>query len=104
MDFTTHRALGSLFSVLNQGVRNVLHYNHTHMDFPMNSEQLEQYTSKFLVQAILWSFTGDSKAKFRDEMSGFIRSVATVQLPPNTSQSILDYEVRSSRCLGGLKY
>lgn len=34
MDFTRFRALNSLFSMLNQGVRNVLAYNRTH-DFPM---------------------------------------------------------------------
>ena len=35
MDFTRLRALGSLFSMLNQGVRNILQYNNTHHDFPM---------------------------------------------------------------------
>jgi hypothetical protein len=35
MDFTRLRALGSLFSMLNQIVRNVLTYNQNHMDFPM---------------------------------------------------------------------
>ena len=35
MDFTRLRALGSLFSMLNQMVRNILLYNHQHADFPM---------------------------------------------------------------------
>lgn len=35
MDFTRLRALVSLFSMLNQGVRNILAYNHNHADFPM---------------------------------------------------------------------
>ncbi|XP_023932000.1 cytoplasmic dynein 1 heavy chain 1-like, partial [Lingula anatina] len=35
MDFTRLRALGSLFSMLNQATRNVLTYNHNHSDFPM---------------------------------------------------------------------
>ena len=35
MDFTRLRALNSLFSMLNQLVRNVLNYNQTHPDFPM---------------------------------------------------------------------
>ena len=34
MDFTRFRALSSLFSMLNQAVRNVLNYNHTHPGFP----------------------------------------------------------------------
>jgi dynein heavy chain 1 len=35
MDFTRMRALGALFSMLNQAVRNVFTYNNTHPDFPM---------------------------------------------------------------------
>ncbi len=35
MDFTRLRALGTLFSMLNQAVREVLTYNNSHPDFPM---------------------------------------------------------------------
>ena len=35
MDFTRLRALGSLFSMIKQSVRNIHQYNHTHADFPM---------------------------------------------------------------------
>ena len=35
MDFTRLRALGSLFSMINQAVRNVFAYNQNHVDFPM---------------------------------------------------------------------
>ena len=35
MDFTRLRALGSLFSMVCQIVRNVLNYNQMHADFPM---------------------------------------------------------------------
>ncbi len=35
MDFTRLRALGSLFSMLNQSVRTVITYNNNHPDFPM---------------------------------------------------------------------
>ena len=93
MDFTRLRALGSLFSMLNEAVRNILQYNHTHADFPIQIEQLEKYISKSLVHAILWSFTGDARMKFREDMSDFIRSATTIPLPPNPTVSILDYEV-----------
>jgi len=35
MDFTRLRALTSLFSMLNQMMRNIINYNNTHQDFPM---------------------------------------------------------------------
>ena len=35
MDFTRLRALSSLFSMLNQMVRNIMNYNQFHPDFPL---------------------------------------------------------------------
>uniref|UniRef100_T1JGT9 Dynein heavy chain, cytoplasmic n=1 Tax=Strigamia maritima TaxID=126957 RepID=T1JGT9_STRMM len=93
MDFTRLRALGSLFSMLNQAAHNVLEYNHNHSDFPMPHEQLERYIPKCLVYALLWSFSGDGKLKVRADMGEFIRSIATIPLPPSTAMPIIDYEV-----------
>ena len=45
MDFTRMRALSSLFALFNQVVRNVLHYNNAHSDFPMQSDQLDRCVS-----------------------------------------------------------
>jgi len=96
MDFTRLRALGSLFSMLNQMVRNILLYNHQHADFPMQTDQMEQYVPKSLVYSILWSFAGDAKMKVRHAMSDFIRSITTIPLPPQTNMPILDFEVTMS--------
>src|SRR5690349_5494539 len=68
MDFTRLRALSSLFSMLNQGIRNVLLFNQQHPDFPIVPEQLEQYIPKHLVHSVLWSFAGDSKLKSRVDL------------------------------------
>ncbi|XP_044265029.1 dynein heavy chain, cytoplasmic isoform X6 [Tribolium madens] len=93
MDFTRLRALSSLFSMLNQSVRNVLQYNHSHSDFPLTNEQLEKYIPKCLVYSLLWSFAGDAKLKVRSDLGDFIRSVTTVPLPPSNNMPIIDYEV-----------
>ncbi|XP_074099131.1 dynein heavy chain, cytoplasmic isoform X3 [Cotesia typhae] len=93
MDFTRLRALSSLFSMLNQAVRNILQYNHTHIDFPLPSEQLERYMPKCLVYALLWSFAGDAKLKVRSDLGDFIRSITTVPLPQGSNIPIIDFEV-----------
>lgn len=94
MDFTRLRALSSLFSMLNQFARNVLAYNQQHSDFPITSDQLEQYIPRALIYSLLWSFAGDAKLKARSDLGDFIRSVTTVPLPPNnTGAPIIDYEV-----------
>ncbi|XP_028159313.1 dynein heavy chain, cytoplasmic isoform X8 [Ostrinia furnacalis] len=94
MDFTRHRALSSLHSMLNRGVRNILGYNRQHPDFPVTNEQLEAYVPKWLVYSLLWSFAGDAKLKDRNELGDFIRSASTMQLPNcGANQHIIDFEV-----------
>ncbi|ESP05087.1 hypothetical protein LOTGIDRAFT_151884 [Lottia gigantea] len=93
MDFTRLRALNSFFSMLNQGVRNILNYNHNHADFPVPQEQMEQYLSKYLIYSLVWSMSGDGKIKVRQDMGDFIRGITTVPLPPTTNASVIDFEV-----------
>lgn len=93
MDFTRLRALSSLFSMLNQSVRNVLAYNHSHSDFPLPYETLERYIPKCMIYATVWSFAGDAKLKVRSELGDFVRSITTIPLPPDNNMSIIDYEV-----------
>ncbi|KAI4467240.1 dynein heavy chain [Holotrichia oblita] len=93
MDFTRLRALSSLFSMLNQSVRNILQYNHSHTDFPLPNDDIERYIPKCLIYALLWSFAGDAKLKVRSDLGDFVRSVTTVPLPPANNMPIIDYEV-----------
>ncbi|KAB7503496.1 Dynein heavy chain 11, axonemal [Armadillidium nasatum] len=92
MDFTRMRALSSLFALLNQAIRNVVQYNNTHSDFPMQSDQLERYIPKALIYSIIWSFAGDGKLKARSDMGDFIRNSTTIPLPAG-DVSLIDYEV-----------
>ncbi|XP_028677485.1 cytoplasmic dynein 1 heavy chain 1 isoform X2 [Erpetoichthys calabaricus] len=93
MDFTRLRCLGSLFSMCHQACRNVALYNANHPDFPMQIDQLERYIQRYLVYAILWSFSGDSRLKMRAELGEYIRRVTTVPLPSAPNIPIIDYEV-----------
>ncbi|XP_071963522.1 cytoplasmic dynein 1 heavy chain 1-like [Antedon mediterranea] len=93
MDFTRLRALGSLFSMIHQCAKNIIQYNHTHGDFPMQQDQIERYSVRYLVFSIIWAFSGDSKMKHRDQMGEFIRNATTIPLPPQANTSVIDYEV-----------
>ncbi|XP_007951321.1 cytoplasmic dynein 1 heavy chain 1 [Orycteropus afer afer] len=96
MDLTRLRCLGSLFSMLHQACRNVAQYNANHPDFPMQVEQLERYVQRYLVYAILWSLSGDSRLKMRAELGEYIRRITTVPLPTAPNVPIIDYEVSIS--------
>ncbi|KAJ3212195.1 hypothetical protein HDU67_003972 [Dinochytrium kinnereticum] len=92
MDFTRMRVLGTLFSLLNKAVRNVLDYNSSHPDFPLASENLDKYMSKKLVLSLVWSFSGDSKFDFRNQFGEFLRTATSVDMPLDSS-SVLDFDV-----------
>jgi dynein heavy chain 1 len=92
MDFTRMRALTSLFSLLNQGVRNILHYNQQHQDFPMQADVIEAYIPKYLVYSLIWCMSGDAPLRVRNDVGNYIRSVTTIPLPPS-SMSIMDCEI-----------
>ncbi|EPY87752.1 dynein, cytoplasmic, heavy polypeptide 1-like protein [Camelus ferus] len=96
MDLTRLRCLGSLFSMLHQACRNAAQYNANHPDFPMQLEQLERYIQRYLVYAILWSLSGDSRLKMRAELGEYIRRITTVPLPAAPNIPIIDYEVSIS--------
>ncbi|KAJ3613107.1 hypothetical protein NHX12_019361, partial [Muraenolepis orangiensis] len=97
MDFTRLRCVGSLFSMLHQACRNVALYNNNHPDFPMPNEQLERYMQRYLIYAVLWSFSGDGRLKIRGELGEYIRRITTVPLPAAPNIPIIDYEV----CISG---
>ncbi|TRY83561.1 hypothetical protein DNTS_016270 [Danionella cerebrum] len=96
MDFTRLRSLGSLFSMLHQACRNVALYNNNHPDFNMPLDQLEKYMQKYLIYAVLWSFSGDSRLKMRAELGEYIRRITTIPLPSAPNVPIIDYEVAIS--------
>ncbi|KAI8810266.1 dynein heavy chain [Cladochytrium replicatum] len=95
MDLTRMRVLDTLFSLINKTVRNVLDYNLTHPDFPMDAEVQERYISKRMVISIIWSFSGDAKLDSRRALGEFIRQSSSLDLPPvkTSGESIIDYDV-----------
>ncbi|KAH0590223.1 hypothetical protein H2248_000395 [Termitomyces sp. 'cryptogamus'] len=97
MDFTTTRALNTLFSLLNKTVRNVIEYNIQHSDFPLSPESVEQYVTKRLLVSIIWAFSGDAKLDLRAEMGDYLRKQTGIDLPPlPLGSSLIDYDVQVS--------
>ncbi|KAM9294157.1 cytoplasmic dynein 1 heavy chain 1 [Gastrophryne carolinensis] len=96
MDLTRLRCLGSLFSMMHQACRNIAQYNANHPDFPMPIDQLERYIQRYLIYAVLWSFSGDGRLKIRAELGEYIRRITTIPLPTTPNIPIIDYEVSIS--------
>lgn len=55
------------------------------------------FPQRYLVYAILWSLSGDSRLKMRAELGEYIRRITTVPLPAAPNIPIIDYEVSAPR-------
>lgn len=93
MDVTKQRLLLAFFAMMNYSVRQLLNYDFNHRDFPLTSEQIETYISRCMLVNSIWAFSGDSKWKYRQIVSDFVRSSTTISLPPNETQPIIDFHV-----------
>lgn len=49
---------------------------------------------RYLIYAVLWSFSGDGRLKMRAELGEYIRRITTVPLPSAPNVPIIDYEVQ----------
>ncbi|KIX04416.1 uncharacterized protein Z518_05284 [Rhinocladiella mackenziei CBS 650.93] len=94
MEFTSARALDSLFSILAKSCRTVLEYNIYHPEFPLDPEQTEAFISKKLLLATVWSFVGDGALGIRKEFGDFLSTMTNIDLPNlDSSSSLIDYDV-----------
>ncbi|KAJ4680103.1 dynein heavy chain [Exophiala dermatitidis] len=94
MEFTSARALESLFSLLAKACRSVLEYNIYHTEFPLDLEQSEAFISKKLLLATVWSFVGDAALSIRKEFGDFLATMTNIDLPNiDSSTSLIDYDV-----------
>ena len=94
MEFTTIRALGSLFGLLGKACRSVIEYNLQHNDFLLDSDQIEAFVSKKLLLAVVWAFTGDCPSAERKRFGDRIGALTNLNLPIlGEADSLIDYDV-----------
>jgi dynein heavy chain 1 len=94
MEFTSARVLGTLFSLLNKSVRNIIEYNSQHSDFPLDPEQVEGYIAKKLLLAMVWALTGDCPLTDRKLFGDKVAGLANFGSPPlDGTSSLIDFDV-----------
>ncbi|KIR72005.1 dynein heavy chain 1, cytosolic [Cryptococcus deuterogattii CA1014] len=94
MEFTSARALNTLFSLLKATIRHVLEYNTRHSDFPLSPEKVEAYVLRRLLLNIVWAFVGDAKLDIRAEMGKHLVQESGIETPVlGPDASLIDYDV-----------
>jgi dynein heavy chain 1 len=98
MDFLPARCLQTLFSMLNHVLRTIIKRQLFSADraSPLSEKQIEQYLIKSLIISMIWSFSGDSKLKYRQQLGEFIMNTiknSNILPPADKSLPIIDFEV-----------
>jgi len=94
MEFTPIRALNTLFALIKATIRNVLHFNARHADFPLTSDKVELYVVRRLLLDVIWSFAGDSQGQVRADLGEQLRKQSGVETPTMAiGASLIDYDV-----------
>ncbi|OMJ11354.1 Cytoplasmic dynein 1 heavy chain 1 [Smittium culicis] len=97
MDFTSTRALNTLFLLINSAVRKVLNFVAQNDELGDFNDSIKNFIECRLLLCLMWSFVGDSPTASRVKFSKFVCGATTIELPPlsfsNENESILDYDV-----------
>ena len=94
MTFTSIRALGTLFSLLNQACRLILDYNVQHPEFPLETDQIQSFISKKTLLALVWSFAGDCPLSDRQIFGHKLAASTSVEMPHfDHGTSLIDFQV-----------
>lgn len=98
MQFTEMRALNTLFSLLNKSCKTIMEYNAQHEDFQLEPEQIESFTSKKMLLALVWALVGDCPIRERRAFGEHIAGLTTFDTPMlSDSSSLIDYDVSLPR-------
>jgi dynein heavy chain 1 len=75
------RLVVAFFSLLARGIGNVVQYNDSHPDFPLQASVVERFMDKWLVTSMVWGFGGSMDLTGRRDLCAYIATKHTVVLP-----------------------
>jgi dynein heavy chain 1 len=67
MEFTRIRVLEATFALLRKALSNVLEYNESHSDFPMEDDHIKRYMRHYTLHALCWGIGGSMKLRLRND-------------------------------------
>jgi dynein heavy chain 1 len=106
MEFTVIRVVEAMMALIRKGISNVLEYNDSHQEIPMEDDVLVKYMRKWTIQSIMWGVAGSATLARRGEFSKKLAEIMPthdIPLPPmlgqiegitGTPYIFIDYEVR----------
>ena len=92
---TRDRLLQTFHALLLQGIELAIEYDENHPDFPMTGHHMEKFACRWVLHALLWSFTGSASWAVRKQFGDMLLRTSGVILPDSEgSGNLADYRVR----------
>jgi dynein heavy chain 1, cytosolic len=88
------RLIHTLRAMLVQGISQAIEYDENHPDFPMTGEHMENFSKRWLLHSLMWSFCGSTTWDIRKKFSDMLLRTSGVSLPVADRYFIFDYKVR----------
>jgi len=88
------RCLEALFALLRKGIENIIEYNDSHSDFPLEPSQIEAFMQKWVIFSTVWGIGGSMNLATRTAYSNNICDFTSIETPPvGPTAALIDYEV-----------
>lgn len=97
MEFTRIRVLESTFALMRRAISNILEYNESHSEIPLDEEQIRSYMEKMSLISLMWGVAGSlnlyQRTQFSQEVSQIIPTSFILPSFSDTAPSIIDFDV-----------
>ena len=93
MNASRGRSLHTLETLLLQGIGQTIAYDENHPDFPMTGEHMENFSRRWLLHSLMWSFVSSASWDVRKKFGDMLLRTSGIQLP-SSDKSLVDYRVR----------
>jgi dynein heavy chain 1, cytosolic len=82
MEFTRIRVLEASFALIRKGITNVIDYNESHPDFPLDSDIMKKYMQKWTLFSLMWGIAGSMTLHQRQLFGEKVAKYCPIDLPP----------------------
>lgn len=85
------RLLQSLKALIVRGIQCAIEYDENHPDFPMSGEHMVNFSKRWLLYSLLWSFSGSASWDIREDFGEMLIRTSGIAIPGG---QLSDYRVR----------
>lgn len=82
MEFTIIRVIEATFALIRKAISNVLEFNESHSDMPMESDVVNKYMQNWTLFSICWGVSGSMTLRERQIFSDEISEFSPITPPP----------------------